>query len=135
MDKTVLSFYCDDTSPYVAGADAFRTFLDFVKSEGIAGESSVILGIGAEAHGLLSRPTTDNERAYIEQVQRAFECGVDTHMELMTHGGLYDFERDCVPQDAIHEGLWLHEPEVSVRAYESYFGHVIEEGEKIGVRF
>lgn len=135
MDKTVLSFYCDDTSPYVAGADAFRTFLDFVKSEGIAGESSVILGIGAEAHGLLSRPATDNERAYIEQVQRAFECGVDTHMELMTHGGLYDFERDCVPQDAIHEGLWLHEPEVPVEAYESYFGHVIQEGEKIGVRF
>jgi hypothetical protein len=27
--KTILSFYCDDTSPYAAGAEAFGTFLDF----------------------------------------------------------------------------------------------------------
>jgi len=27
--KTLLSFYCDDTSPYVAGAKAFQVFLDY----------------------------------------------------------------------------------------------------------
>ena len=40
MDKTVLSFYCDDTSPYGLPVGTFKTFLDFVSSEGIAGEST-----------------------------------------------------------------------------------------------
>jgi len=41
--KTILSFYCDDTGPRVAGAKAFETFLDYCARQGIAGESSVIL--------------------------------------------------------------------------------------------
>jgi len=135
MDKTVLSFYLDDTSPYVAGADAFKTFLDFVSAEGIAGESSVILGSGWEAHGILSRPTTEEQRRYIAQVRRAFDCGIDSQMELMTHGGLFDFGAGRVPEGAEHEGVWLYEPEVSLAAYESYFEHIIAEGERIGVRF
>jgi hypothetical protein len=48
-------------------------------------------------------------------------------MELMTHWGLYDFEHDCMPQEAGHEGTWLYEPDVSVDAYESYFQHIIVE--------
>jgi hypothetical protein len=133
--KTVLSFYVDDTNPYIAGVEAFKMFLDFVAGEGIAGESSVILGSGWEEHGLLSRPKTDEQRAYIEQLRRAYECGIDSHMELMTHGGLFDFGTGRVPDGAQHEGVWLYEPAASLEAYESYFGHVIEEGEKIGVRF
>ena len=133
--KTVLSFYMDDTNPYVAGVEAFKRFLDFVAAEKIAGESSVILGYGWEEHGLLSRPKTDVQRAYIDQLHRAYECGIDSHMELMTHGGLFDFGAGRVPEGAQHEGIWLHEPNVSVAAYESYFGHILEEGEKIGVRF
>ena len=135
MRRTVLSFYLDDTSPYDRPADAFKTFLDYVSAEGIKGESSVILGSGAGTYGLLSRPTTGLQRAYIEQLHRAFECGVDAHMELMTHGGLFDFAKGCVPEGAVHEGLWLHEPEVSLDAYQSYFGHILAEGERIGVRF
>jgi hypothetical protein len=135
MDKTVLSFYCDDTSPYGLPIGTFKTFLDFVSSEGIAGESSVILGYGWAEHGLLSRPTTDRQHPYIEQLQRAFACGIDAHMELMTHWGLYDFDRDCMPENAGHEGVWLYEPAVSVEAYESYFRHIIAEGAGIGVCF
>jgi hypothetical protein len=135
MNKTVLSFYVDDTGPYGRPVEAFKTFVDFVAGEGIAGESSVILGLGKEAHGLLSRPTTREQEAYIEQLRRAFDCGLDAHMELMTHGGVYDFARGCVPEGAAHEGVWLHEPEVSVAEYQSYFDHVIAEGERIGVRF
>lgn len=135
MSKMMLSFYCDDTTPYGLPGDAFQAFLQFVSSEGIAGESSVILGSGAETHGLLSRPRTDPQRAFIAQVQRAYECGLDTHMELMTHGGLYDFERGCVPVDAVHEGLWLHEPDVRPEEYEAYFEHIIDEGAEAGVRF
>ena len=33
-------------------------------------------------------------------------------MEVMTHGRRYDFKTRTVPRDAIHEGLWMHEPEV-----------------------
>lgn len=133
--KTVLSFYVDDTNPYVAGAEAFKRFLDFVAAERIAGESSVILGYGWEEHGLLNRPTTDEQRAYIKQLHRAYECGIDSHMELMTHGGLFDFGTGSVPDGAQHEGIWLYEPRVSLAEYESYFRHTIEEAAKIRVRF
>jgi hypothetical protein len=129
MNKTVLSFFIDDTTQN-RGADTFGKFLDYVKAEGIAGESTVLLGSGR-----LSEPTTEVQRAYIEQLHRAFECGIDSHMEVMTHGGKYDFQRHTVPEGAIYEGLWLHEPDVSVEEYESYFWNVIVEGEKIGVRF
>ena len=135
MGRTVLSFYCDDTNPYSAPPEAFKAFLDFASSEGIAGESSVILGYQWAEQGLLSRPTTDIQRAFIEQLPRAYACGIDSHCELLTHGGLYDLRANCVPEGAIHEGVWTYEPDVSVETYESYLEHIIAEGERIGVRF
>ena len=36
----------------------------------------------------VSRPTTDVQRAYIGQVHRAYDCGIDTQLELMTHRDL-----------------------------------------------
>jgi hypothetical protein len=135
MSKTALSFYLDDTSPYGRPPDTFQRFLDFCAAEGIAGESTVLLGAGWDEHGLLSRPTEDLQKAYIEQLHRAYQCGIEAHMELMTHGGLYDFRRNLVPEGAQHEGVWMHEPAVSMQTYESYFRHIIEEGDKIGIRF
>lgn len=132
--KTVLSFYCDDTSPYGYPPDTFERFLDFVSAQGIAGESTVLLGPGWQDYPL-SRPRTALERAYVAQLQRAFECGIDSHMEIMTHGALFDFEAGTPREGAIHEGLWLWEPAVSVETYQDYFAHVIAEGERIGVRF
>jgi hypothetical protein len=135
MARTALSFYLDETSPYGRPPDTFERFLDFVRAEGIAGESSVILGSGWQEHGLLSHPTTGIQKAYIDQLHRAFDCGIDSHMELMTHSGLFDFRAGRVPKGAQHEGVWMHEPAVSVEAYETYFESIIGEGEKIGVRF
>ena len=135
MNKTILSFYCDDTNHYCAPPEAFKTFLDFVAAEGIAGESSVIIGSGWQQHGLLSRPTTDAQFAYLEQVRRAYSCGIDSHFELMTHSGRFDFAKNQVPDGAIPEGLWLFEPAVTVTEYEAYFHAIISEGERVGVRF
>jgi hypothetical protein len=135
MAKMILTFYCDDTNPYCAPPEAFKIFLDFAASEGIAGEASVILGYEWSEHGLISRPTTDIQSAYLEQVRRAFSCGIDSQFELMTHGGLFDFENNCVPAGAIHEGLWLFEPAVTVAEYEAYFNAILSEGERAGVRF
>jgi len=132
MNKTILSFYCDDTGPYTAGAKAFEIFLDYCAENGIAGESSVILGAGGKS---MSRNTTDEEKAYLSQVSRAFKCGVDTHMEIMTHGGLFDFKNNSIPKDIIHEGLWLHEPKVTVEEYQNYFANIIIEGEKADIQF
>ena len=84
--KTVLSFYCDDTSPYVAGTKAFQTFLDYCAEQGISGESSAILGIGG--HSMCRQPN-EEEQAFLQQVARAWKCGIDTHMEVMTHEGLF----------------------------------------------
>jgi hypothetical protein len=88
---TILSFYLDDTNPYVAPPSAFRTFLDFVAGEGACGESSLILGYDWSNHGHLEAPLADPTNEYITQVQRAYACGIDTHCELYTHQGLYDF--------------------------------------------
>ena len=132
VSKTVLSFYCDDTGPYTAGAKAFEIFLNYCAEHGIAGESSVILGASGKS---MSRNSTDDERAYLSQVRRAFECGIDTHMEIMTHGGLFDFKEGNIPVGIIHEGLWLHEPRVTVEEYQDYFAGIIAEGEKAGIQF
>lgn len=136
MSPTILSFFCDDTSPFTSPPGAFKTFLDFITNEGVRGESSVILGFDWQERGrLLSEPSTPVEEEYIEQLQRASACGSDAHFELMTHAGIYDFERRVIPQPDRHEGVWLYEPEVTVAEYEGYFGSISAEGEKIGVRF
>jgi len=73
--KMVLSFYCDDTGPYNAGAKAFETFLDFCAEQKIAGESSLILGgalAGAEPReGGGLEGVRDRRRADQEAVGRA----------------------------------------------------------------
>jgi hypothetical protein len=135
MKKTILSFYCDDTNPYYAPPEALKIFLDFAAAEGIAGEASVILGYEWSEHGLISRPTTYVQNTYLEQVRRAFSCGIDSQFELMTHGELFDFEDYCIRSNAMHEGLWLFEPAVTIAEYEAYFDAILSEGERAGVRF
>ena len=130
--KMILSFYCDDTSPYVAGARAFETFLDYCAKQGLAGEASTILGMGG--HSMCRNPGKE-EKAFLTQVARAWECGVDTHMELMTHRGLFDFDANREKEGAIHEGLWLHEPAVTVEQYQRYLAGILEEGRRAGMRF
>ena len=134
MQKTVLSFYVDDTNAHIAPPSAFKTFLDFVSAEGAAGESSVILGYDWAGHGHLQFPGIDNQDAYIEQVQRAYSCGVDSHCELYTHFGRFDFHETRMPDGAIHEGLWLYEPAVPLAEYEYYFGSILSAGEQLGIR-
>ena len=130
--KTILSFYCDDTSPRVAGAKAFETFLDYCAKQGIAGEASAILGMSG--HSMCRNPDAE-EQAFLQQVARAWECGIGTHMELMTHHGLFDFDANREKEGAIHEGLWLHEPAVTVEEYQRYFSSIMAEGQRAGVRF
>lgn len=130
--RIVLSFYCDDTGPYTAGPGAFRIFLDQCAASGIAGESSVILGGNGAS---MVRTMTVDEREYLVQVRRAHECGIDSHMEIMTHWGMFDFTAGRAPEGARHEGLWLYEPAVTVEEYERYFASIIAEGEREGVRF
>ena len=113
--KTALSFYCDDTNPYVTGAKPFRAFLDYCAAHGIAGESTAILG--TSGHSMCRNPD-EEEAEFLRQVARAWKCGIGTHMELMTHRGLFDFDANHERKDAPHEGLWLHEPKVTVGQYE-----------------
>ena len=130
--KMILSFYCDDTGPYTAPAPAFRTFLDFCAEHGVRGESSVILGQNGRS---MTRAPDPNENAYLEQVRRAHDCGIDAHMEIMTHSGLFDFAAGREPEGAGHEGIWLYEPKVSLQEYQDYFANIITEGDRAGVKF
>ncbi len=135
MAKTILSFYLDDTNPYNAPAEALGQFLDFCAGEGVRGESSVILGYSWGEHGLISRPASVNQERFIEQARRSFDCGVDTHFELFTHAGRFDFASSRIPEGAIHEGLWLYEPAVSAAEYEAYFRAILDEGERVGITY
>jgi len=130
--KMILSFYCDDTSPSVAGVQAFQDFLDFCAEHKIAGESTCLLGSSGHS---LSRHPNEQEQAFLHEVGRAWRCGIDTHMELMTHRGLFDFEANREPEGGVHEGLWLHEPAITVDQYERYFGNIIAEGQLAGIQF
>lgn len=130
--KTLLSFYCDDTSPYAVGAKAFQTFLDYCAEQKIAGESSAILGGGGHS---MTRKPSDEEQAFLKQVARAWDCGIGTHMEVMTHSGLFDFQANREPEGAVHEGLWLYEPAVTQAEYERYFRSILAEGDGAGIRF
>ncbi len=135
QNKTVLSFYCDDTNPYNAPPSAFETFLDFVSGEGVSGEASAILGYGWADYGLISHPTSDDQVAFAEQLRRAYACGLDSQFELMTHWGLFDFEQGIIPEGAQHEGVWMFEPAMTIQAYEAYFENILAEGERIGIHF
>jgi hypothetical protein len=131
--KTILSFYCDDTKPSPGGAKGFQTFLDYCAEQGIKGEASCILAMGGG--GSISRTANDVDRAYLEQVRRAWKCGLGSHMEIMTHSGLFDFAANSAPKDAQHEGVWLHEPAVTVEQYERYFSAIVSEGDSAQIRF
>lgn len=144
--KTILSFYCDDTKPSPGGAKGFETFLDYCQKLGIKGESSVILGMGG--NGSITRTSSAVDKAYLEQVRRAWQCGIDSQMEFMTHWSLFNFETNSVisPQGSCGEWnpekclgmcecLFVRHPDVSVELYERYFGNIIAEGQRADIRF
>ena len=61
----------------------------------------------------MARKPNEQERVFLSQVQRAWKCGIDSHLELMTHHGLFDFQIDREPEGVVHEGLWLYEPAIT----------------------
>ncbi len=130
--KMILSFYLDDTSPGIAGPEALKTFLDYCKANGIRGESTVVLGYDGES---MAVEPDSIEKKFLEYAAKSYESGIDTHMEIMTHHELFDFEAGSIRESGIHEGLWLHEPDVAEEIYRAYFSNILEHGEKAGFRF
>jgi hypothetical protein len=131
-NKMILSFYMDDTNPEIIKAKAYKDFLDYCKDNGIKGESSVILGYNGKS--LVQNPD-DNQRIFLEQAKKSFKKGIDSHMEIMTHRELFDFKSGRKREEGVHEGLWLHEPDVSVEEYQSYFSNILNEADKSGIKF
>ena len=130
--KMILSFYMDDTNPEIVKAEAFKNFLDYCETNGLKGESSLILGYNGKS---ITDQPDDNHRLYLDYVKQAHKKGIDSHMEIMTHNTLYDFEAGKRKDDGIHEGLWLHEPGITVREYQDYFSRIIAEAGKPGLKF
>ena len=130
--KMILSFYMDDTNPEIVSAGAFRDFLEFCRANGIKGESSFIMGYNGESVADLK---DENHLAYLEQVKKAYASGIDSHMEIMTHRTLFDFEAGKAKEDGIHEGLWLHEPDVLMEMYRKYFSSILSEAAKAGIKY
>lgn len=130
--KMILSFYLDDTSPGIAGPEALRTFLEYCKAHGIKGESTVVLGYDGESMAI---EPDSSELKFLEYAGLSYESGIDTHMEIMTHHELFDFEAGRMNEAGIHEGLWLHEPDVTEEDYRQYFAYILDHGEKAGFKF
>lgn len=131
-DRMILSFYMDDTNPEIVSADAFRYFLDYCYGLGIRGESSVILGYSGKS---ITRDANDNQKIYLWQVKNAWDKGIDSHMEIITHNTLFNFRDGRKNHSGIHEGLWLHEPAVTLSEYQQYFSEIVAEGERSGLKF
>jgi hypothetical protein len=131
-NKMAISFYMDDTGPARVKAEAYREFINYCQAGGIRGESSVILGQGGKS---MATDPDENQRLYLSFVRESYEKGIDSHMEIMTHGELFNFGTGRKNEGGIHEGLWLHEPGVSAAEYERYFAGIIAEGEKAGIKF
>jgi len=130
--KMILSFYMDDTNPEHVKADAYKDFVDYCHTYGIKGESSLLLGYNGKS---MVMDSNDNRSFYLSQVKESYRKGIDTHMEIMTHEGLFDFKDGKMKEEGIHEGLWLHEPGVTVGEYQSYFDSIIGEAKKAGIKF
>ena len=131
-NKMILSFYMDDTNPERVKSGPYKDFLDYCQTYGIKGESSLILGINGKS--LVIDPD-DNQRLYIQLAKESYSKGIDAHMEIMTHSELFDFKAGRINEEGIHEGLWLHEPSVTIAEYQAYFSNILEEGGKSGLKF
>jgi len=130
--KMILSFYVDDTSPGIAGPEALGTFLEYCKTHGVMGESTVVLGYDGES---MADDPDSLELRFLEYAKNSYASGIDTHMEIMTHHELFDFDAGKIREEGIHEGLWLHEPEVTREEYEQYFANILSDGEQAGFKY
>lgn len=131
-NRMILTFYLDDANPQIVPAEAYADFVDYCSKEGIRGEISLILGYSGKS---LTRDPDENQKRYIGQVKKAYDRGIDSQMEIMTHQKLFDFKANHEIETAGHEGIWLHEPAVSVSEYQAYFSSIIDEAQKEGLKF
>jgi hypothetical protein len=109
MKRTAVSMFLDDS--HFAPHGAFGEFVDFAIDQGLLGKFSVILGFNwRQGHDLLSRPSREDQKAFLKDVERAMGYGLDAHMELMTHRRMWDFGAQRERDDGPCEGMWLFEP-------------------------
>ncbi len=131
-NRMILSFYLDDTNPEIVNATAYSDFINFCRKNGVKGEASFIPGYNGTS---VISDRDRNRLDYVENVKMAWSKGIDSHMEIMTHSTLFDFKTGRSKEDGIHEGLWLHEPSVTVKEYQDYFTAIIDNAEKAGIKF
>jgi len=122
----------DDTNPQIVKAESFKIFLDYCQANGIKGEASIIPGYGGKS---MIREPDNNQHLFLDQAKKSYQKGIDSHMEIMTHNGLFNFNTNQANENGIHEGLWLHEPGVTVEEYHSYFDNIIDEAGKRDIKY
>lgn len=132
MKRTALSLFVDDTHFEPAGQ--FRSLVDFCITQGVRGKVSLIPALNGTLTGLATgRPDPGAEAWFLRQLSRAAAHGMDIHMELMTHGKLWDFAAGSQRSDGPCEGIWLYDPAVSQAEYEAYLGAILDHAARCGV--
>ena len=131
-NRMILSFYLDDTNSQIVTAGAYKIFTGYCSENGIKGEASFIPGYGGKS---IIRNPDKNQSDYMKYVSDAWNKGIDSHMEIMTHNTLFNFAAGEKNQAGIHEGLWLHEPGVNEKEYYDYFASIVAEADKAGIKY
>lgn len=132
MAKTAISLFIDDTHAQPPGQ--MDRLLDFCAEQGLRGKVSLIAALAGEPTGLaLGRNLSAAEQAFLQALGRARELGFDTHMELMTHGKLWDFSAGRQRQGGPREGIWLYDPDIPKSEFRAYLGAILDHAAALGV--
>lgn len=129
--RVMASFIVDDVYAATdAEAAAYLRFSEWVESAGLRGQASAMLGFARDASGR-AVPT---HPAFAKELARASSAHLEAHMEIFTHGRLYDFAADCMRTDGPHEGIWLRDRDRAEAEYRAYFEGIAVRAHALGIR-
>lgn len=130
-NRAMTSFIIDDARAVTPeSARAFIELSRWVEQAGIKGECSAVCGMERTPEGKAIRLDSD----YSAEVARASKTHLDTFMEVMTHGALYDFEHDRIFTHGPHECVWLNDRSRPVSEYQQYFENIARIAHAAGFR-
>jgi hypothetical protein len=132
MTRTALSLFVDDTHFEPHGH--FKTLVDFCAEQGVRGKVSLISALNGGLSCLATgQKPTDAEGDFLKHLSRAAAFDMDVHMELMTHGKLWDFASGRQRVTGPCEGIWLYDPDVPQAEFHAYLGAILDHAARLGI--
>jgi hypothetical protein len=132
VNKTAVSLFVDDTHFEPHGH--FKTLVEFCAEQGVRGKVSLISAMNGSLGCLATgQKETNAEDEFLKILRLAAESDMDVHMELMTHGKLWDFASGRQRSTGPCEGIWLYDPEVPQAEFHAYLGAILDQAAVAGI--